>query len=367
MFGAKTADAATFGTPIFGAVTKKATENFSLNPLKPFIDDWVAMKEWFFNVPQNVAEFSVGLMANLYELCAKLILTTPLWIFDNQWFQNTTYMFSLSAIGIVSTLTAIEGIKRMLAKVNKKVSKPMDIKEIGKRWFIASGILTAAPWLFQKTFQILNWVSNTLISMGGDTIRSVALPENIPIFDVIVLVLFDAVLITTIIPVLWKNGRRFFDILVLGITTPFAMTAWIFDSYKHLHRQWWERLKHLSMVQVYYALFLLVLGWFIFGVPTPTDFIGMIIKLLVVIGGFARMVEPPRLISKHLDTDGGFDEVTGDAGKALKGTKKNWARTVQLIGGPKKLIAGMLTEKVASPTSKGKTRMARFHSPKPKK
>src|SRR5690606_21145860 len=140
-----------------------------------------------------------------------------------------------------------------------------------------------------------------LISMGGDTIKAVAAFENLGFFDVLTLLVFDAVLIVTIIPVLWQNGRRFFDIMLLGVTTPLALTAWIFDGYKKYFDQWWTNLKHLSLVQVFYSLFLLVLGWFIFGVPTPTDFTGMVVKLLVVIGGFARMVNPPRIISSKLD------------------------------------------------------------------
>ncbi|MGV3184536.1 hypothetical protein ACED92_12065, partial [Staphylococcus epidermidis] len=57
---------------------------------------------FFSDLPHNIAEMSVHLMSWLYDLCATLILKTPLWIFNNEWFENTTYLFSILAIGVVS-------------------------------------------------------------------------------------------------------------------------------------------------------------------------------------------------------------------------------------------------------------------------
>lgn len=304
------------------------------NPLAPIGVWWDKIVAWFQELPHNIAGWSIELMAKLYELCSTLILKTPTWIFDNDWFQNTTYQFSLFSIGIVSILTAVEAIKQMLSRF-RKGRRAMEFKTIMRRWFLVSGVITAVPYLFLKGFQLLNFVSGKLISMGGDTMRALTVPENIHLFDVATLVIFDIILIATIIPVLWKNGRRFFDIMVLGIVSPFALSAWIFDSYKHLHKQWWDNLKQLSLVQIYYAIFLLVLGWFIFGVPTPSDVSGMIIKLLVVIGGFARMVNPPRIVTNHLDKGGGFDEVYGGVGETIKGVRDNWTKTKQIVSGPR--------------------------------
>ncbi|MGV3146332.1 hypothetical protein, partial [Streptococcus parasuis] len=189
----------------------------------------------------------------------------------------------------------------MFTGLRKRKAQPMPFKTILKRWAIVAGIITAVPFLFQKSFEVLNKISDTLISMGSKTMDALSLPETISFFDVATLVLFDGILISSIVPVLWQNGRRFFDIMVLGVVSPLALTAWIFDPYRHLFRQWWDNVKHLSLVQVYYSLFLLILGWFIFGIPTPSAITGMIVKMLVVIGGFNRMTSPPRIVTKHLD------------------------------------------------------------------
>lgn len=291
---------------------------------------------WFQNLPQEIGELSVNLMAWLYSLCGDLILKTPIWIFNNEWFMHTSLMFSSIAIGIVTTLTVVESVKQMLTGIKNdkggKVFQPMEFKTIIKRWFLVAGVITAVPYIFQKAFIGLNWVSEQLIKMGADTMNALPFQADISIFDVVVLAAFDLVLIGTIIPVLWQNGRRFFDLLVLAVTTPLALTAWIFDPYKHLHKQWWETLKHLSLVQVYYALFLLVLGLFMFGIPTPLTVSGLITKLLVVIGGFARMTNPPRLIAQHLDRGDGFDEVTKKGVmNTVHATKKNFQLTKTLL------------------------------------
>ncbi|WCS70060.1 hypothetical protein Goe27_01820 [Bacillus phage vB_BsuM-Goe27] len=296
--------------------------------------------EFLSDMPHHLAEMSVHLMSWLYELCASLILKTPLWLFSNEWFENTTYLFSLLALGVVSVLTVVESVKLMLSRGKKKRSGPMDFKTIMKRWGIVAGVITATPFLFQKVFQGLNKISDALISMGATTMNNIALPMHISGWDVFSLLIFDVILISTIVPVLWKNGRRFFDVMVLGVTSPLALTAWIFDPYRHLFQQWWSRLKHLSLVQVYYALFLLILGWFIFGVPTPTDVLGLIVKMLVVIGGFTRMTSPPRIIMKHLDNGGGFDEVYKGDGRndTVQKVKRNFQDSATILMKPSSAI-----------------------------
>lgn len=326
------------------------------------------VREWWDNLPHDIAQGSVNLMAWLYELCSDLILKTPLWIFDNEWFQNTTYMFSILSVSLVSVLTILEAMKRMISGFSKKKGKssqPMDIQTIMKRWFLVAGLSTAMPIIFQKGFQLLNKVSDVISGMGAKTMTNVALPSNIGTFEVITLVLFDVVLISTIVPILWKNGRRFFDLMVLGLISPLALTAFIFDNYKSYYTQWLENVKHLSLVQVYYSLFLLILGWFIFGIPTPSSFTGFILKLLVTIGGFSRMASPPRMVQKHLDQNGGFDEVYAPVKDTASKTMRNFKDTIDIIRKPTTVVK-KVHERLQTPERVGKTRMQRFHTEVPK-
>lgn len=332
----------------------------SLNPFSSINGFFDKASQWIDDLPSKITDMSVELMAKTYELCTSLILKTPLWIFDNEWFKNTTYQFSMFTISIVTVLTALEGIKRMFSGARKNKGKTMEMKEIMKRWSLVSLVLTSVPFIFQKSFQALNYVSEKVISMGVNTMQSVASPDVVSGFDVLTLLIFNIVLIATVIPVLWSNGRRFFDIMVLGVITPFALTAWIFDSYRHLFNQWWDNLKKLSLVQIYYAVFLLVLGWFIYGIPTPDTFTGVIIKLLVVVGGFARMSNPPNIISRHMNVGEGFDGIYSGLGKTANNIKKSSRIVKGVLSGPKG-VAHAIWKNSMHPKVIAPTRMSKFH------
>ena len=332
-FLSKKADAASF----INMPTPKIP-NFIPKPIEQLADFINGVVDWFHNLPDNIAHMSTELLSGLYQLCADLIMKTPVWIFTNDWFSNTTLMFSGLSLGIVTALTVLEAMKRQLSGFRDqkmiKIPKAMEFKEILKRWFLVAGLTTAVPWLWSTAFKSLNFVSDFLIKIGADNMKGLAQMGHFTAFDCVTMLVFDAVLIGTVIPVLWQNGRRFFDLIVLGVITPLALTAWIFDDYRGLFNQWWSQVKHLSLVQVYHALFLLVLGWFIFGVGTPATFVGFVTKVLVVIGGFARMTSPPKLVAKHLDSGKDFGEVTGGVKETFKKTKRNYEMTKAIVGGP---------------------------------
>ena len=331
--------------------------------IQQFNETVATIQEWWNDLPHTIAQGSVNLMAWLYELCSDLILKTPLWIFDNEWFQNTTYMFSLLSIGLVSVLTILEGMKRMLPMFNKKGHKqtqPMELKTIMKRWFVVAGVSTFLPIAFKKGFEGLNKVSDFISGMGATTMRSISLPTNISTFEVITLTVFDIVLISTIVPILWKNGRRFFDLMVLGLVSPLALTCYVFDSYKQYYHTWLSNVKNLSLVQIYYSVFLLVIGFFLFGVPTPSSFTGFILKLLVTIGGFSKLSSPPKFVSKHLDNGPGFDSVYTPAKDTVSKTVRNFRDTVDIIRKPTTVVK-KVHERLQTPERVGKTRMQRFH------
>lgn len=314
-------------------------QNAIPDPIQKIINWFGEFTKLIENLPKAIGQMSADLMAWVYQLCSDLILKTPLWLFDNEWFFNMCHLFSAVALGAATVLTIIEGIKRMLSGVKdgKKslVSAPMQFSTIIKRWSLVAGLTAVVPYVFQRAFQFLNFLSEKISSLGGDTMKAAALSTTFSTVDVIALIAFDVVLISTVIPLLWQNGRRFFDLLVLGVVTPLALVAWVFDSYRHLFNQWWSNLKHLSLVQVFHSLFLLIIGWFIFGIPTPTDFTGTVIKLIVVIGGFGRMTNPPNIIAKHLDNRGGMDEITGNKKKnAITTVMKNLAFSKKAVMSP---------------------------------
>lgn len=283
------------------------------------IDSYLGtMSSWWHNLGQTIGHWSLDLMAWIYSFTGDIILKTPLFLFDNEFFGNMTYLFTMTSIGAVTVLTIIEGMKRMLPKVKSKGGysgnkKPMDWQTIAKRWFIVSLASFGLPQAFKWGFTFLNFVSDKIMQLGADSIKFSAAIGHVQIGDALILLGFDIALVLTIIPLLWKNARRWFDMLMLGICSPLALTAWIFDDYREHFKAWWSSLKKAALVQIYYSIFLLVIGWIIFGVPTPTTFTGMIVKFLVVLGGFARLSNPPQVFAGKLGNDNTLGQVKDGA------------------------------------------------------
>lgn len=322
------------GKSMFSGFIKDSFMPSTPNPIKEVMDWFGEFVNLIKDLPHNIVKMSAELLSWIYDLCAGLILKTPLFLFDNEWFTTMSLGFSGVSVGIVVVLTIIECIKRMLSGANKKL-RPMEFTTIMKRWSLVAGVTSITPFLFKSAFKVLNFISGKLTSMGSEIMTASALTTTFSTIDVITLLVFDAILISTVIPMLWTNGRRFFDLLVLGVVAPVALSCWVFDSHRHFFNQWWSNVKHLSLVQVYHSLFLLIIGLFIFGIPFPADFTGTVVKLLVVIGGFARMQNPPKIIANKLDNGKGLDEVMkSNVKETSKKLIKNFAMSKATILSP---------------------------------
>jgi hypothetical protein len=257
-----------------------------------------AVINWFTELPVHISQWSVNLLTWIYELISALVLQTPLWLFKNTWFTDTSLVFSSISIGIIIILTSFESIKQILKR------KHSDFAKIIKRLPLAIMGAGAAPYLFQKTFEILNLFSQSITKIGASEIRSenFITASKLSGIDTAALIGFDIILILILIPLILHTGRRWFDLITLGVMTPLALTCWIFDDYRYLFNMWWSNIKHLSLVQLVYASFICVMGIFIFGTRNVIEGNGFYMKLLVVIGGLWRMANPPSFVVRNGDS-----------------------------------------------------------------
>ncbi|MDR4945202.1 hypothetical protein [Neobacillus cucumis] len=257
-----------------------------------------AVLHWFSELPAQISQWSVNLLTWIYELISALVLQTPLWLFKNTWFTDTSLVFSSISIGIIIILTSFESIKQILRR------KHSDFTKIMKRLPPAIVGAGAAPYLFQKTFELLNLLSQSITKIGASEIRSedFMTASKLSGIDTAALIGFDIILILILVPLILHTGRRWFDLITLGVMTPLALTCWIFDDYRYLFKMWWSNIKHLSLVQLVYASFICVMGIFIFGTRNVIDGNGLYMKLLVVIGGLWRMANPPSFVVRKGDS-----------------------------------------------------------------
>ena len=268
---------------------------------------------------QHLYHWSIEIMAWVYKMLNNFVLHTPLWLFKHSAFEGVTLTLSMLSVSLVILFSMYEGIMRMLSiRSKKKDYTKMD--KIAKRFFIALLAAGLMPTLFVKGFTVLNWLSHTIGQIGYINMTAKVNPGNISGLDVLALGLFDVALIGYLIPVLLKNGRRFFDLICLNILSPLALTAWVFERHRNLYHQWWSAIKNLAVVQVVHSLFIGLLGILIFAIPNTFNGGALFFKMILVVGGLARMNTPPRILSHY----------QSDFGGTVKDTYKGFLQSLNL-------------------------------------
>jgi hypothetical protein len=270
------------------------------------------------------------LFRTVFTLIADIVLWTPSWLFENEWFPQSIRKFSALNILLVSLLSMVEGIKRMVRV------KTTAINDMLKRLPIAISVSAFAPFLFATGVNVLNHATDFIVNLGMSQVSNTMIGDA-TLFSVasstanlVAMGIFIILLIRLCIPLILHHGKRWFDMVSLGVLTPFAMTAFVFDDYRHYFHQWLNSLKKLSLVQLVYAVFLAILGLIMFATPTPMTFHGLVAKLLLLLGGIYRLAYPPSIVERMTDsgrdTMGVIEDIknsTKDGIETIKKGKKN--------------------------------------------
>jgi hypothetical protein len=308
MFTFNSAKAATINDVVFqkqGVITHvaNAKEGFSLLEVPKVVMHNIEvitgfiMKglDWLNNLDGSLPKMTADLLTTIFHFLSKIILQTPLFIFNNPFLKNTSLTFALTSITIVTLLTVFESFMQMF----KQNHTPF--KTILKRWAIVAGVSGFLPFAFETGFTFLNKLTNAISSIGainGGNASGLVYGSTVGFFDTLIIILFDLAAIALLIPVCLQSGKRWWDILCLSAISPLALSSWVFDRHKHYFNAWWHNVKSLSMVQLVYAVFILLMGIFIFSTQSIQGGItALIIKLLIVMGGLLRLSNPPRFVS----------------------------------------------------------------------
>lgn len=319
MFNVKSAFASTTKRPDvifdrgkinFDYFTKSPKEDFTsvftewkslFSKLEWVLDKIIVVFKWIGYGIENMQQVSIDLLSFIYKTLATFVLTTPTYIFSNPYLKSTSLTFSIISISLVTFLTVYESIMQVTKQKHTK------FKDIIKRYFIVVGATGFAPFLFEKGFELLNKLSTLITKMGGDMIKSKEFFANHALsgLDVSILFAFDVVLLAMLFPILLQNGRRWWDLLCLATLSPLAGVAWVFDRHRHYFNSWWNSVKRLSLIQIVYAIFILLLGVFIFSTRMiDTYSSAFFVKMLVSIGALHSMINPPRIVLALTQGDG---------------------------------------------------------------
>jgi len=255
-----------------------------------------AAKEDVLNPKSQMKEFMVWLYKTI-----SMIIYTPVFLFDNEFFRHMIRVFSGLSIAVVSVASMLEGFKKVLGWSGTP------LRQIVIRLPILIAVCGFAPYGFVKAIEVMNGITNMFLGMGTKFLSSSTYStyEEFSLindaFEVIGLFLFILLYIALLIPMLLNHGRRWFNMIALGVLTPFAMLGYIFDSFKSLHHSWWNSLKGLFLVQIVYSIYVTILSLLMFAVPFPTTIEGFFAKLLVILGGLYMMAIPPTSVKKYFD------------------------------------------------------------------
>jgi len=261
-------------------------------------DKFNATYDWFKEFPQHVYDFSIDIFAFIFKMLMLVGLQTPSFIFNGSYTNGTTMIFSIISISIVILLTMYESFQQMISKVAK--TRYTDFQTIMKRFPLVIAVAGFTPFLFEKGFQFINKLTRGIISMGGKLFESNEINNLISLsgVDLLGMILFDVVALGLLIPILLQGGRRWFDLFVLCTVSPLALTAWIFDRHRHLHSQWWNEIKRLSVIQLVFATFITLMGVFLYGARfISADY--WVYKTLIILGALFRLSNPPSFVRSY--------------------------------------------------------------------
>lgn len=312
-------DAPVLDGPITQIAKKAVKENPDgiIDKANGFFDMIHNIHVWFTMLPINVLKFSMDtLFVKIYEWLT-YVLHVPLFLFTNTFIKDATLVFSGISILIVTILTMIEGNKRMLKKTHT------DLKDIAKRFFVAVVGAGFAPMLFEKTFSLINSITDAIRKIGSSAMKpndcfdeeavkllpKDAMKQCLEVLDVtwvdwvntLGLIAFDVLLLALTLQIFLENGRRFFDLMVLAAMAPLALSAWIFDDHRHMFYTWWGSLKKISITPLIYAVFLCLLGIFLFATSNVTGG-GLVIKMIIMAGALVRMANPPNFVKSRIES-----------------------------------------------------------------
>jgi hypothetical protein len=262
----------------------------------------VKIIDWFNNLPVSIPKMTADLLTLIYHFLAKIVLQTPLFIFNNPYLKNTSLTFALISITLVTIFTVFEAFMQMLNK------KHTNFKTILKRWLLVASVSGFVPFAFESGFNFINKLTDAIshIGMNGGNSNGLIYGEKIGWFDTLVIILFDLTAISMLIPICLQAGRRWWDLLVLCAISPLALSSYCFDRHKHYFTKWWDSVKTHSLSQLVYAVYILLMGIFIFSTQSITGgFLTLVIKTIIVIAALNRLAHPPQFIKRM--TDNGTD------------------------------------------------------------
>lgn len=246
---------------------------------------------------KGIVEIAIDCLSYVYNFLTHVIIATPSVVFNSAWFADSYLKFAGISV-VVFTLMALWNAGRKTFNLSHT-----KLPDVIRRYFLVITGIGFMSFFLQQFFKVIKFISEIILSIGYSEINAKDFTTfaSIGTGDTVALILFVAVLIGLTVKITLENGRRWFSLAFIGITSSFSMSAWVLDSTRSVFNDVKSKFIKLSITQIYHVAMISVMGIFLVGTANVETFMDLIIKLSMILGGFSLMSSPPAIFDRLID------------------------------------------------------------------
>ncbi len=253
--------------------------------------------------------FLTDFISWLFDDMMKYLLFTPLGIFNNPETISIVFRFGALSAAIVTLLSILEGIKRMLSL------SYTPLRQMVVRYPLALAVTGFAPLAFywtamgvNKAVELIGALTKAGLSDTYTYANQIqALGDSIFMSGLTFFFLVAASFYMT--KAFLQNGARWFGLLFNCVTTPLVMMGYIFKPYEHIAGAWLSDTMKKFGTQVVHSFYLSLIAVIMFSPKVVASssledgFNAAIVRLMLAVGGLHLMMHPPGWIKGRVHAE----------------------------------------------------------------
>lgn len=283
----------------------KPTWKDNINPLYHLDGWWEGVKvdtaQWFSDLGDSYYEF----ISYAYTNLTKMVTTVPIDLLSNENAFKMQAIFMGYGVLMTIFLSIGEGFKAIFGL---NYTKPSTI--FGRTFLslIGAGLtMPAVVWFVtcaNIAVQMVLTLGETYFN-GTNDLGSVMKDFSASgAVNFLASLLFMIAFMYFIVHALFKVGRRWFDLLMNMVASPFAWSAYVTDGTTKYLSGWMSSTGKLILINVVYAFYVVVISTIVMAPGDIESMGGWLARMLLILGGLWRLSNPPSWL-QSMDVSGG--------------------------------------------------------------
>lgn len=247
-----------------------------------------------FRIEQNIYAWLLERIVAMVNFVAKILLTTPLGIFDSPGFNSAYDSICDLAMIILPVCWAILGLAMLIGYV-----RPHELYNAVPRVITGLVVMFFAPKVFRFIVEVFNVLSKAILYTPDVALQiritgGLALQYTALFFLIVYLVAIIALII--------YYAYRSFGIMFLVAITPIMAVLYMFPRQEARIKFWLRMLMVLIVTQVIHSLELMIFNAIMVGLAGSEGVLGV---LTAQIGAVIFMLRTPKLLGSMLAASSG--------------------------------------------------------------